>query len=355
MDDPITKARQFSEKLRYPGDKKFSRNNLKFSDFSSSFDHNLRNGLLVGASTTPSLEKTIIRTCERLFLPRSSVSVFVFASSQIQATCQSISEQECIVQLSSALVNLLTEDEVSFVIGHELGHHTLCHFLTNGQHDSLELHMQKRAQEISVDRLGLIGCSNLNVATSALIKTVSGLNDNHLKLDVRGFLDQAKSLKNPIHGEGYLNTHPSILVRCRALLWFSQISDEINETYDELAPRLSVVNKRVEAELAKFVEAPTINFIKSVTTGLSMWMAAKHVLAKGVFNKPDQSRFVALYGLDNINKFKALIKNESKKDVTEFVEGKIAFYQDKLCSLVPNSYKEHLKDVERQLFDAFKD
>jgi hypothetical protein len=309
---------------------------------------------LVGPSTTPSLEKTITRTCERLFLSRSAVSVFVHASSQIQATCQSISEQECIVQLSSALVNLLTEDEISFVVGHELGHHTLCHFMTAGQHESLELHMQRRAQEISVDRLGLVGCSSLNVATSAMIKTVSGLNDNHLKLDVRGFLDQAKALKNPIHGEGYLNTHPSILMRCRALLWFSQISHEIFEKHEELELRLSDVNKRVETELIKFVEAPTIDFIKSVTQGLSMWMAAQHVLSKGVFNKTDQSRFEALYGVDNLKKFKSLVNNLSKKDVTRFVEGKIVLHTGKLNSLVPNSYKEHIADLERELLNSFK-
>ena len=72
------------------------------------------------------------------------------------------------------------------MIGHELGHFLLDHHHANVGFTSAnpEYFRQRRAQEISVDRLGLLSCGSLDVALRALMKTVSGLTERHLRFDV---------------------------------------------------------------------------------------------------------------------------------------------------------------------------
>jgi len=345
--------RVFAERIRYSEDRVHGTPIITFPDFSDIYDHSLRNGLLVGTVTTPKLEDVVEKCCERLRFPREKVSVFVFASPHIQATCQSTSEHDCIIQVSSGLMNLLSNDEVMFVIGHELGHHSLQHYLTHVQQESLERQMQQRAQEISVDRLGLVACQNLNTAASAMIKTLSGLNEAHLGSDIRGFLDQAKALRKPISGENARNSHPSLLMRCRALLWFSNVYTETDIASKNFSEHMLKVNQRVKDDFEKFVEAPSINFLKGVARNLGMWIAANKIILKGVFSKSDQAAFSSLYGKDNLHKFKRLLESSSKKEVVVFIEKKVEENNRHLKSLVPSSFEGHRRSIINEIDKAF--
>ena len=48
--------------------------------------------------------------------------------------------------------------------------------------------MLKRAQEISVDRIGLIACGNIRLASNALLKTVSGLGHKYIKFNINQYI-----------------------------------------------------------------------------------------------------------------------------------------------------------------------
>ena len=240
-----------------------------------------------------------------------------------------------------------------FVIGHELGHHSLQHYLTHVQQESLERQMQQRAQEISVDRLGLVACQNLNTAASAMIKTLSGLNEAHLGSDIRGFLDQAKALRKPISGENARNSHPSLLMRCRALLWFSNVYTETDIASKNFSEHMLKVNQRVKDDFEKFVEAPSINFLKGVARNLGMWIAANKIILKGVFSKSDQAAFSSLYGKDNLHKFKRLLESSSKKEVVVFIEKKVEENNRHLKSLVPSSFEGHRRSIINEIDKAF--
>ena len=84
--------------------------------------------------------------------------------------------------------------------------------------------MQSRAQEISVDRVGLVACGDLSVAIRAMMKTVSGLEHRHLRFDAGQFISQVSRLSQGTSDEVW-NSHPSMVVRSRALLWFSMDND----------------------------------------------------------------------------------------------------------------------------------
>ena len=275
------------------------------------------------------------------------------ASAEIQASCLSVSKRDCIVQLSSGLVNLLSENELAFVIGHEVGHHILEHSLSHSQEQSLELMMQKRAQEISVDRVGLYCCSDISHAMSAMIKTVSGLNEKHLGLDIASFISQTKKLIRPDEGEGHQSTHPSLLVRCRALLWFFQPKMLTSLSNGNFNFDFSEINKRVESEMDKFVEGPIKKYINEIAQDLSMWIAAEMVLSDGSFSKDEQKKFERDFGVKNLQKLKKLLAEGNKIETIKFIKIRIKDCEVKLESLIPNSFAERIKEIKSDLISAY--
>lgn len=337
---------EISNLVRYKGDKLITTEEIRFPDFTSVIDHSLRNGLSVSKATTPILEDVLSDVCHNISFNRAQVNVFVFASPEIQALCQTISEDNCVIQLSSGLVNLLSTDELAFVIGHELGHHILEHYYSHFLEDSLELNMQKRAQEISVDRFGLIACSKINVAVMAMIKTVSGLQSEHLHKDIRGFLDQIKSLKRPLNGENQLSTHPSLLMRCRALVWFSQAYVEANSGMELFGQRLRQIDSRVEGELAKFVEGPTLRYVQQMEQNLGMWLFVQKALEKGKFQKDDQAFITKAHGKENLDKIIRLIESNDRVFVIKFIDKKISGITANLKKVAPSTFDETYASLE---------
>ena len=88
----------------------------------------------------------------------------------------SFNDENCIITLTSAVINLLEFNEIKFILGHELGHFLLSHNIEeNINLESQEGYIKKRAQEISVDRIGLLACKDINIATKAIKP------DKHLK------------------------------------------------------------------------------------------------------------------------------------------------------------------------------
>ena len=338
-----------ADAVRFSRDIKFGSISYETQQLNSVIDHYLRNGLLITPSSAPIIDACVEKVCRNLFLPRDYVKVFVQASAEIQASCLSVSKRDCIVQLSSGLVNLLSEDELSFVIGHEVGHHILEHSLSHSQEQSLELMMQKRAQEISVDRVGLYCCSDISHAMSAMIKTISGLNEKHLGLDIASFISQTKKLTRPDEGEGHQNTHPSLLVRCRALLWFFQPEMLTSLSNGNFNFDFSAINKRVEAELDKFCEGPINKYIDEVVQDLSMWISAEIVLADGSFSKDEQNKFAQEFGVKNLQKLKQLLIEGNKTETMKFIKSQINNYEAKLGSIIPNSFADRLKEIKGRL------
>ena len=200
-----------------------------------------------------------------------------------------ISENEGIIQLSSGLINLMNEKELAFVIGHELGHFILDHGVYEEGYSTTEKFIKMRAQEISVDRFGLIACRNLDPAMSAMIKTLSGLNEKYIDLDVANFINQARLIEKKVLDQSNLETHPSIVLRCRALLLFSTVGKI--DTLDENNIKLEQINANIKKELEIFIDAPTSEKINLIIEDYKIWKSVEIILSDGTFNKEEQNKF----------------------------------------------------------------
>ena len=172
----------------------------------------LMNHLPVNKSLTPSIYNSVENCLSILGLDNSkhSTSIFIYQHHEINAKCFTGFEGNIIILLSSTLIKFLKDCELKFVIGHELGHY-LFHRRVQKNTNSLEHFMLYRAQEITADRIGLICCQSLDSAIQAIIKMLSGLDENHLVFNINSILTEYKNvdvLNIPL--EEMYATHPSI-------------------------------------------------------------------------------------------------------------------------------------------------
>jgi uncharacterized tellurite resistance protein B-like protein len=137
------------------------------------------------------------------------------------------------VVLNGDTINALDAGELLFVIGHELGHAAFGHhevperlvFDRLDPRRRMQLLALSRAQEISADRMGLLCCGDLDLATRALFRTASGITTPNLAMDPTEFDQQWEQYVNELvevgtddsHG---LSTHPVAHLRIKALRLF---------------------------------------------------------------------------------------------------------------------------------------
>lgn len=149
------------------------------------------------------------------------------------AYCVTTNTDSALVVIHSRLIDLLSDEELMFIVGHEIGHHYYKHsnFLNR---DNLDMKSQyllldkQRKMELSCDRVGLLCVKDFDVAAKAILKMVSGLGDKHIKNNFQSYLAQLKELKKLGMPDEKDKTHNSWLLRMQALKLFSK-SHEYNE------------------------------------------------------------------------------------------------------------------------------
>jgi len=138
----------------------------------------------------PGLYRAVRESCEILDLPKRP-SVYIQPGGLNAFTA---GVEQPIVVLNAGLIDAMTEQELRFVVGHELGHIKSGHVLyyqvamllpvlaemlgtaTLGIGALLSLPLEvalirwQRMSELTADRAGLLACQDINAATTAMIK-----------------------------------------------------------------------------------------------------------------------------------------------------------------------------------------
>jgi hypothetical protein len=306
----VQAARSIGERVRLQEDRRgdqFNSEQLAGRGFHK--DQMLRNGLLISEAVTPKLEIRVQDVCKRLLLPREAVTAFVYNSSEVQADCVIDSPQSCVLRFTSGLVNLMDEKEFQFVAAHEIGHFLLDHGACsyNASEGSTENFMIQRARELSADRLGFLGTGDLDGSIQAIIKTASGLSNEFLRFDVTSFMSQASLISSPHLGEARDNTHPSLLIRCRALLWFSMVVSDIDALRRTSAPAISKVDSRVTQDLQKFVDGRIRARKTELSEDVLIWKICTLIICEGALKKDVQQRILNEIGEINLNGLKTFL------------------------------------------------
>ena len=176
--------------------------------------------LRVSAQTLPGVDRAVSKACQLLRVPRDKVHAFVSPETGRNAICM-MSADEPMIVFGSALVELMSEEELACIAGHEIGHFLLPEAFFLSDASSAEGRIHCRAAEITMDRIGLVACGDLRAACSAEMKIMSGLKEPHLRMDVAAFLADARNAFDGSFRREEDNTHPPAQLRLRAIVEFA--------------------------------------------------------------------------------------------------------------------------------------
>jgi hypothetical protein len=339
----LNKARKIAEAVRLSEDKPskmFDSNDFKGRNYHK--DAMLRHGVLISKSVTPSLDSGLGEVCKALKIPRDCVNAFVYNSPDVQADCLIDTLDTCVLRFTSGLVNLMDEDEFKFVAGHELGHFLLGHgacsqYLSEGTSEDF---MVRRARELSADRLGYLSIGNQENAIRSIIKTASGLGNQFLRFDVASFMSQTSLITNPSKGESKNSTHPSMLMRCRALLWFAMSVNSFEELQRVSKDELIRIDARIVRDLERFVDGQVRLKKVECESDIALWKSVLLIYHSGAFTNETQKRLANSMGEETLNSIKSFFELYAKDDLLEEISKRLEVSRKKLFDEFPLSGKD---------------
>src|SRR5215212_9057689 len=169
--------------------------------------------LRVNPDNFPLIYDLMLAACDVLDLPKRP-DLYIAAGGDINAFTAGI--ERTILVLNAGAIDHLSDDELFFVIAHELGHIKSGHVLysqiaeflpvigeiigaaTFGVGDILSAALQmallkwKRMSELTADRAGLLACQDANVAITAMMK-IAGLPGKYYgSMNPEDFIAQAR-------------------------------------------------------------------------------------------------------------------------------------------------------------------
>lgn len=176
-----------------------------------------------------------------------------------------------IVNINSALVELMSDAELKFVVGHEIGHlinrdthhrRLLSFVFPEGTEAPLilryKMHLDEQLCELVADRYGYLAIPDIETCVSAFFKLSSGLDVSKLDVEVSALIEENKArLDYFLKGEGMsMASHPVNPIRIQALNLFSSCKDrkELDKSMDELIEiLLKVGSGEVDKHMPYFI------------------------------------------------------------------------------------------------------
>ncbi len=231
------------------------------------------NSFKVDANISPKLHGIFYDVKSKLGF-EEDVDFYVTSDAQLNAYAVSRNEENepHIININSSLLNLMSDEELRFIIGHEMGHLItknadllkLIYFIFPGNSDmpmllQHKIRLWKQLSELTADRYGYMVCPNVPTCVSAFFKLASGVDLQRVDLNIEAFIaDNDKRLEYFKNDKGInLASHPVNLIRIKAIQLFSQSKafnvgygfmedEQLGEAMHELT---SILEKIKESEL----------------------------------------------------------------------------------------------------------
>ena len=356
MDDELVKARNFARTVRYSEDTLTADESIQIENTEIDAFFSL-NSIHVTPLVTPVIFKSIDKVIKRLQIPPSSIKAYVYASPEIQATCYAGNDVDCVIRLSSGLIDILENNELEFVIGHEIGHFLYSHGLAaslNNNNESLEFSIKQRAQEISADRIGLLASESLDASIRAMMKTISGLTTKYLKFNIAAFLSQLSNTAKYKSQISINSSHPSWLIRCRALLWFS-MSETFKSGEKNYQPNeIDKLNTKIQSDIHKYIDSLAYEKIDDLKKDVEMWLSVSMIVEDGSFNSDEQVVFKEMFGQNSLEKLKTFLSShDSASAAKKSVSKKLEYSMKILYSTIPISFESEMELLEKKIKTNF--
>ena len=335
--------------------KEFKKNSNKLDN--SHLSNLLTNSVRVSKEILPKVGNAIETVFERIKI-ENNFNFFVTAdNNQANASCSLMSSaSRPDIILTSRLIELLSLEELQFVIGHEVAHYVYQHALypnhNNVEDGNLKLNILNlsRAAEISADRIGFLACASLDASLRANFKLASGLSDKHFNFKPSTYLDQLRDLEDLGKSSSELwSTHPSFLIRMQSLIWFS-MSKEYHEFFDQKKKgsySLSEIDEKLDSKIKKITGDELGNSNKRIYESALIWGSLDIYLSDKKFSKNEQDEFANRFG-EKAKKAISLMKISNARDMLD-KKIDISFNEaSKLLKTEKNKLVEELKTIGKE-------
>lgn len=341
----LDQAKKISSQLRFSRDR--PTNNIEILEDAIILSKlQLENTLLVTKKITPKIYKTIKNVTNSLHIENDIIEAFVTPSSEMNAKVFSAHSEHCAIIINSELIEKLSEKELSFVIGHEMGHFLLGHVRQENTENNIESLRQKRAQEISCDRIGLWACGDINIALNTLIKSTSGLSQKHLGIDSMAILDQMRKIDKESSFDRSNSSHPPWFIRAFALFHFS-LSDFFIRKNEEFFRKEQIENidKRIEKKLDDYIDNSNYTLNK-IVENYQFWYVTTYSLRDGKLSKQEQKILQEKFGDQKLERLINILSESSQEEVNNFISEKMVDAQNQLQREIPKDFKKISNDIK---------
>lgn len=201
------------------------------------------------------------------------VDFYITGDSTVNAFSVAVEEkgEPHIVNVNSELFNLMSEAELRFVLGHELGHlinkdtalARLINFVFPAEAAvpvtlQYKIRLHEQLAELVADRYGYMATGDLGVCVTAFFKMASGLDLEKMNVSIDALIaDNNRRLEYFLKDKGVSrSSHPVNPIRVQALNLFATVKsqDELNKGMDELISiLLKVGDDELDEHMARFI------------------------------------------------------------------------------------------------------
>ncbi|WP_405368446.1 M48 family metalloprotease [Nonlabens sp. Asnod2-A12] len=217
--------------------------------------HLLKSSLRLTKTLAPMLHD-IGEHCKKTLKLKADIEFFVYQSDIFNASCYPPDDNKLYIILSSGILERFSKEELTFVVGHEIGHVLFEHFdypvrqiLDHGENDLAPIHAMKlyawnRNAEISADRAGLLCCQDFEAVGRTFFKLSSGVTTDSLDFQLNAYIEQFVDLEEVLNDSNHdpsdwYSSHPFSPLRIKALELFNK-----SETY-------AVFNDSIKGEITE--------------------------------------------------------------------------------------------------------
>lgn len=205
--------------------------------------------LLIAPDTTPALYN-LCQTVKLHLHVQENVRFFIDNRMRVAGSCIASANNiyPSIICLSSGAINTLNENELAFLVGHELGHIHMLDRLVRfyfykqykdkaPRHVSHLFHVFEMLTELEADRYGYLACNSLEAFVNYQYKMIGGIDRQKFGVPIETFLETNRQRVNLfLHGGWLGDRHPANALRIEAIRLFSSC-----QTYRELQAQMKPI------------------------------------------------------------------------------------------------------------------
>ena len=211
-------------------------------------------------------------------------------------------DQSHIININSGLIDKVDDDELKFIVGHEIGHlisnnaniAQLLNFVFADQTETPLMMQHKIAvwdklSELTADRFGFIACGNLDKVLSCFFKMASGLSVERLNFDPKAFSVENEEILNYFKetGSGNLLSHPINPIRIKAVELF-----ETSKLYKNLiSGEELLIDSALDQEISELIQSLMVISNSPINYHRTKFIASAGLIVAGIDKAIEQEEY----------------------------------------------------------------